>query len=622
MCGIAGVALRDSGVVDGALLDRMTDVLTHRGPDGRGVYVDGPVGLGHRRLAIIDLATGHQPMESADGNLCITYNGEIYNYIELRTQLMALGRRFRTDSDTEVVLQAYAAWDVDFIRRLRGMFAFAIWDRGRRRLLLARDRLGIKPLVYASDERGLRFASELKAILEDRDVPRDLDWDALGAYLTHHYIPAPRTIFRSIRKLPPASYLLWSGDGGAPSIHTYWDLRFTSDVTVDEAERLASLREVLDDSVRRHMISDVPVGAFLSGGVDSSSVVASMARVATGRVKTFSVGFDDESFDELSFARQVAQRYGTEHFETVVKPDVMEILPRLTWQLDEPFADSSTVPTYCVSRITRDQVTVALSGDGGDEAFAGYARYAMALDLHRRMDRGPLRVVQPALRALASLPLRFRGTGFLRILGHDPVTRYHRLATYFALVDGRRLLTSDASRQVSSTDTSRIFRELAAASGSDDYVSCLQYIDIHHYLPDDILTKVDRASMLVSLETRVPLLDHVLLEHAASIPSHLNLRHGTGKHVLKDAVRDRLPAAILSRKKMGFAVPLAGWFRTELRDLARDVLLDGTARQRGIMEPQTVLRLIDSHLQGSRDYSAVLWALLSFELWCRTWLRR
>jgi len=622
MCGIAGLAMRHAAAADTGLLDRMTDVLAHRGPDGRGVYVDGPVGLGHRRLSIIDLNTGSQPMDAVDGDFWITYNGEVYNYTELRAELSALGHRFRTTSDTEVVLQAYVAWGPDSLRRLRGMFAFAIWDRPRRRLLLARDRVGIKPLMYACDEQGLRFASEIKAILEDRDVPRDLDWDALGDYFVHHYIPAPRTIFRAIRKLPPASYLLWSVDAGDPVIHRYWDLPFTVGAAASETERIDRLRDVLDDSVKAHMVSDVPVGAFLSGGMDSSTVVASMARVSPGRVKTFSIGFDDESFDELAYARQVAQRYGTDHVEMIVKPDVVEVLPRLAWQLDEPFADSSAVPTYCVSRITRDHVTVALSGDGGDESFAGYGRYAVAAGLHERVDRSALRMLKPLLRTLAR-PLRgARGAGFLRLLGDDPLTRYHRLVTYSALGGVDAILTSEAARALASTDRLSVFRRLAASAGTDEYLSQLQYIDIHHYLPDDILAKVDRTSMLVSLETRVPLLDHVVMEHAASLPPALKLRDGSGKYILKEAMRDRLPAAILSRRKMGFGVPLASWFRKELRELAHDVLLDGTARQRGIVDDVTVRRILHGHLDGTRDYSAVLWALVSFELWCRTWWQR
>jgi asparagine synthase (glutamine-hydrolysing) len=389
MCGIAGILRQDGAAVDGGLLGRMTDVLAHRGPDGRGLHVDGPVGLGHRRLSIIDLSTGAQPMATVDRALWITYNGEVYNYLELRRELEALGQQFQTTSDTEVILLGYQAWGTDVLARLRGMFAFAIWDGRRRQLFAARDRLGIKPLVYAWDGKALRFGSEIKALLEDEAVARDLDWEAARDYFAHLCVPAPRTIFRSIRKLPPASYLLASPDGGEPQVHRYWTLRMAPDRNIGEAEWIARLRALLEDTVRRHMLADVPVGAFLSGGIDSSTVVATMARVSASPVKTFSIGFDEADFDELAFARQVAGRYGTDHFEMVVKPDVMAILPRLAWQFDEPFADASALPTYCVSKITREHVTVALSGDGGDEGFVGYRRYAEADTLARQAD-GPL----------------------------------------------------------------------------------------------------------------------------------------------------------------------------------------------------------------------------------------
>ncbi|MFI5324719.1 MAG: asparagine synthase (glutamine-hydrolyzing) [Candidatus Rokuibacteriota bacterium] len=623
MCGIAGVFRRDGAPVDMGLLRRMTDILAHRGPDGDGFHVEGPVGLGHRRLAIIDLSTGDQPMASADGSAWIIYNGEIYNYRELRQELIARGFTFRTTSDTEVVLTAYLAWGPECVRRLRGMFAFAIWDERARRLFLARDRVGIKPLVYAWDGRTLRFASELKAILEDPAVPRELDWEAVRDYFTYHYIPAPRTIFQGIRKLPPASYLVCSLDGSEPEITTYWDLHMVPESRSSETEWALELDHLLHEAVRLHMVSDVPVGAFLSGGIDSSSVVACMARASSTPVKTFSIGFDDQDFDELRYARLVAARHGTEHFEMVLKPDVMSVLPRLSWQLDEPFADASAVPTYCVSKITRDHVTVALSGDGGDESFAGYRRYAEAVRMHERMDRGPLTWVKPLLRwAGARRAPGARGREFLQAAGLPAIDRYIRMLTYQTPEALGGLLTEEAAGRVDLGAPLRALRAVAAGSGSEDYVSTLQYLDVHHYLPEDILAKVDRTSMLSSLESRVPLLDHVVMEHAARMPSGLKLRDGHGKHILKEAMRAHLPAEILTRPKMGFGVPLAGWFRGELRDFARDVLTDPRARQRGIVRPEAVARLLETHLEGSRDHSARLWALMSFELWCRNWWDR
>ena len=622
MCGIAGIADISGAPVDPALLQAMTRVQAHRGPDGEGFVHRGAAGLGHRRLAIIDLATGDQPMANDDGSVWIAFNGEIYNYREIRADLQARGLRFRTTSDTEAILRAYEADGPACVHRLRGMFAFAILDERARRVFLARDRAGIKPLVYAWDGHRLLFASELKGILEDPDVSRDLDLDALGDYFTHHYIPAPRTIFRAIRKLPPASTLMLSLDGGDPVVSRYWRLRFAPDDAVAEQEWIQRLRAHLADAVESHMVSDVPIGAFLSGGMDSSTVAALMARASSRPIRTFSIGFDEADFDELAFARQLAARYGTDHYEMVVKPNALDVLPRLAWQLDEPFADSSTVPTYYVSKITREHVTVALSGDGGDESFAGYRRYARAQALHERMDGGLLAGARPALRLLSRLmPAGARGQGYAGLLGAGPIDRYFRLITYQRRETLRRLLADDLAAVADAATDPSGFRRLADDSGAGDYVSALQYIDVETYLPDDILTKVDRASMLVSLESRVPLLDHKFMEFVATIPLSLKLRHGAGKYILKQAMADLLPPDILSRRKMGFGVPLASWFRHELRDMTRDLLLSPRARQRGLVRPAAVEELLRIHDEG-RDCSPRLWALVSLELWCREWLDR
>src|SRR5574337_558832 len=502
MCGIAGVVRGDGGVVENALLRAMTTVLAHRGPDGEGLFLRGPVGFGHRRLAIIDLVTGDQPMLNDDGSVCLIFNGEIYNFRELRRELEARGHRFRTRSDTEVVLRAYEAYGVDCLGRLRGMFAFAIWDQPRGRLFLARDRAGIKPLVYAWDGRRLLFASELKALLQDPSVPRELDWEGLRDYLTFLYVPSPRTIFRGIRKLPPASYLVLDRDRGEPEVRRYWGLRFVPDHGRDEAQWADELRAHLEDAVRSHLMSDVPIGAFLSGGMDSSTVAALMAQTAGSPIRTFSIGFDEADFNELGYARLLARRYGTQHYEFVVKPDALEVLPRLAWQFDEPFADASAVPTYYVAKITREHVTVALSGDGGDEIFAGYLRYARSLALHERLDQLPGLLARPLLR-LAShlLPPGVRGQGYLALLGADPIERYFRLVTYQRSASLRRLLTADAQAQVSPEVSPARFRQLAREGAPLDYVSTLQYLDVRTYRPEDILTKGDRTSMLVSLET-------------------------------------------------------------------------------------------------------------------------
>src|SRR6266436_4954877 len=596
MCGIAGIADVSGRPVDERLLRVMTTVQAHRGPDGEGFVCRGGVGLGHRRLAIIDLVTGEQPMASDDGAIWLVFNGEIYNYRELRGELESRGVHFRTSSDTEVILRAYEVDGPACVRRLRGMFAFAVLDERAGRVFLARDRVGIKPLVYAWDGRRLLFASEIKGILADRSVPRDLDPEALSDYLTYHYVPAPRTIFRSIRKLPPASTLILPLAGGTPVVSRYWQLQFAPDQRTGESEWLERLQGHLADAVKSHMVSDVPIGAFLSGGVDSSSVVALMAQASSTPIRTFSIGFAEADFDELAFARQVATRYGTDHYELVVKPNAVDVLPKLAWHFDEPFADSSAIPTYYVSKITREHVTVALSGDGGDENFAGYRRYARAVALHERFDQGPARLARPFLRlASGLLPVGAPGQAWTGMLGAGPVERYLRLVTFQHRETLRRLLSDDLGELAGSGPNPAVFSRLASEGGAPDYVSTLQQIDMATYLPDDILAKVDRASMAVSLESRVPLLDHRLMEFVATIPSTLKLRNGSGKYLLKQAMARDLPDGILTRRKMGFGVPLGDWFRHELRDMTRDVLLGRQSRQRGVFRLSQVNALLSTH---------------------------
>lgn len=620
MCGIAGLATVDGARVSAATLRAMTDAVAHRGPDGEGHYVEGPVGLGHRRLAIIDLLTGAQPMSTDDGAIRVTYNGELYNFRELRRELEGRGARFRTSSDTEVLLKSYEAFGLECLGRLRGMFAFALWDARRRWLVLARDHVGIKPLVYAWDGRCLRFASEPKAILADREVSRELDWEALGDYLALQYVPSPRTIFRRIRKLPPASYLVLDVETGTLRTGRYWQLRFAPDGGPTEREWVDGLRERLRDAVTSHLVSDVPVGAFLSGGLDSSSVVAMMAR-GGHRARTFSIGFEESGFDELDHARRVARRFAAEHYEMVVKPDALDVVPRLARQFDEPFADASSIPTYYVSKITREHVIVALSGDGGDENFAGYRRYAEALRLHRRLDGRLGRRVTPLLRVASRLlPPGVRGQGYLALLGDTPFGRYARLVSADPAA-WLPVLTAEARAELGDQPArGACLGALAAAAGAPDYVSALQAIDVETYLPEDILTKVDRASMLVSLESRVPLLDRPLMEYLATMPVAFKMADGAGKHVLRRAMQGILPDETLGRPKMGFGVPLGAWFRRELADYTRDVLLGPRARRRGILDPQAVERLLARHRAGPRDLSGRIWTLLCLEQWFREWV--
>jgi asparagine synthase (glutamine-hydrolysing) len=623
MCGIAGIFLQNGDTVGEQPLADMTTCLAHRGPDGDGFFRRGPVGLGHRRLAIIDLVTGDQPMSNDDAGITVVFNGEIYNFRELRRELEVRGWRFRTASDTEVILRAYEEFGLDCLRHLRGMFAFAIWDERRHRLFLARDRVGVKPLVYAWDGRRLLFASEPKAILADPSVPRRLDWEALRDYLTLHYIPSPRTIFADIRKLPPGCFLTVDLAGGEPQVQRYWDLRFEPDSQRREADWLEGLQAHLRDAVRSHLVSDVPIGAFLSGGMDSSTVVALMAGATRGHVRTFAIGFDEASYDELAHARRVAQHHGTQHFELVVKPDALEVLPKLVWQFDEPFADSSAIPTYFVSKITREHVTVALSGDGGDENFLGYSRYARALALHQRLDRFPGVLARSLFRWAARLaPDTLRGHGYVEMLGADPVARYFRLMAFERSAGLRRILSTEAKQQIAPHVTPALFDTLSAASGAPDYASTLQSIDIRCYLPEDILTKVDKASMLVSLESRVPLLDHVLMEFVATMPTGLKFQNGAGKAILKKAMADQLPPQTLTRGKMGFGVPLAEWFRGDLGAYARDVLEGRRTRERGLLDPRAMSTVLDEHQSGTRDRSSQIWALLCLEEWARRWLDR
>ncbi len=621
MCGIAGIVQFDRGPVDAALLDRMTDILRHRGPDGRGTVTLGSVGLGHRRLSIIDLAAGAQPMSTSDGCVWISFNGEIYNYRALRAEYRSRGYHFRTSSDTEVILAAYEADGIDCLRRLRGMFAFAIWDTRRQTLFLARDRLGIKPLVYSYRDGRLLFASELKALLQDPSTPRTLDWQALHDYLTLLYVPSPRTIFSAISKLEPGTYLQLSPDRD-PTLHRYWTLEFAPDLSVQEERWVEGLSAQLQEAIQLHMVSDVPVGAFLSGGLDSSAVVAHMTALDGSRVRTFAVGFDDDAFNELDDARIVARHLGTEHHETIVKPDALEVLPSLAWQFDEPFADSSAIPTYYVARATRDHVTVALTGDGGDEAFAGYTRYARANRLHHLMDLSPLLLLRPFLRlAAGAVPRGMRGRGTLAMLGAPPLDRYMTMVTYQDQASLTRLLDRDARHTLAHLPSSAYLHDRIRQLKAPDYISRLQALDFRTYLPEDILTKVDRTSMLVSLEARVPLLDHVLLEFLARAPASLKLRATQSKYLLRRAVAVRLPDHTLTRRKMGFALPLRDWLRRELYDFTRDLLLAGDAETRWLLNTPEVARLLEEHRTGRRNYTSQLWSLVVLEQWARQWLR-
>ena len=615
MCGIAGILNLDGSPACAADLVAMCTVMTHRGPDDAGFRVDGEVGLGMRRLSIIDLAGGHQPIANEDGRIWAVLNGEIYNYRELRAELERRGHRFATASDTETIVHLYEDHGARCVERLRGMFAFAVWDAEQKTLLVARDRLGIKPLYFTTTGTRLCFASELKALFQLADVPRRVDAGALNHLLAFLTTPADRSILAGVRKLEPA-HLFVAGQGRGPRVERYWDVRFEPDMRTRPADLREELVDRLEEATRMHMVSDVPVGAFLSGGIDSSTVVAMMARASERPVKTFSVGFAEPEFDELVYARQVAHAFGTEHHEAVLEPDVLPSLDDLVWHLDEPFGDSSAIPTYLVSKMAGAEVRVVLSGDGGDELFAGYERYLVE-KRERRFDPLPPALHRLSGRVSGALPSWMRGR---RLLGHHALVgseRYLDAETLFSASERRRLLDPDLAGSLDLEAPTRAAEALLRPGAH--WLSALQEFDLHAYLPLDILTKVDRMSMAHSVEARVPLLDHEVVELCARIPPSLQLHGKTSKYLLKRAMRGVLPEAVLRRPKQGFAVPLGRWFRGQLRDLARDVLLCDTCRERGLLRTDAVREVLDAPARG-RDLDLQTWTLLSVELWCRRFL--
>jgi asparagine synthase (glutamine-hydrolysing) len=619
MCGIAGFVESPNtaspfGLDEGrTLVHRMCDVIRHRGPDDEGIWVDEGVALGMRRLSIIDLSTGHQPIHNEDRSVWIVFNGEIYNFRELRRELEGEGHRFYTSTDTEVIVHAYEQWGTDAITRLRGMFGLAIWDTRSRTLLVARDRIGIKPMHYATANGRFYFGSELKSLLEAPGLPRDLDPGALDHYLSFLYTPRDGSIFKSVRKLPPGHLLTWKG--GRIAIEQYWKMPATETFGGSEAEAVQQLRAVLGDAVRSHMISDVPLGAFLSGGVDSSLVVGLMSEVSSSRVKTFSIGFDEPAFDELEHARRVADHFGTEHHEFVVKPDGVGILDQIVSHFDEPFADSSAIPTWYVSEMARRHVTVVLSGDGGDELFGGYQRYlphprVVAFDRY-----SPRALRRVAAIAAAQLPHGVRGKNFLRHVGRDDQGRYLDAIRFFGADEKPALLTADVQRAIDGPDPETRLARHFERYARLPWPSQMMRFDAETYLPEDVLTKVDRMSMAHSIESRVPLLDNEVIAFASALPASLKIKNGRRKHVLKEVAATLVPRDILDRKKQGFGVPLGTWFRGNLRELFADTLLSPASLQRGYFQPAFVRRLVDEHLAGRRDHTLRLWQLVVFEKW-------
>lgn len=621
MCGIAGYFSKKQYKVELDLLKQMTRTLTHRGPDEEGYFINdkGFVGLGHRRLSIIDLATGQQPLSNEDGTIWISFNGEIYNYQNLIRELEAKGHIFRTRSDTEAIVHAYEEWGTDAVKKLRGMFAFAVWDENRQQLWLARDRVGKKPLYYLDDPKRFVFASEIKAILQAPEVSRQIDYTSFYDYLSLLYVPAPKTIFTSINKLPPGHWALVTAD--AIQVKPYWDLSFFPNNGLGESQMMEDLINILDEATQIRMISEVPLGAFLSGGVDSSGVVALMAKESASPVKTNSISFSVAKYNEAAFAQQVADLFHTDHHEFHVTPEAVSIVEKLAWHYDEPFADSSAVPTYYVSETARKNVTVSLSGDGGDENFAGYRRYYFDMRENAVRNLVPAMLRTPVFRTMGRLypkadflPQVFRGKAFISNVARDPIDAYYFSISALYGEEKRKLVSPDILNQIGDYRTRDLFYDLYKNAPADDHLSKIQYLDIKTYLCDDILTKVDRASMAVSLEVRCPILDHVFMEYAAKIPSKYKLVGKDGKHIFKNALKKYLPDDILYRKKMGFGVPVEEWLRKDLKDYGENMVLNGEA-SRQYLEAPMLENFWREHQSRLRNRSTELWIIMMLNLW-------
>jgi len=625
MCGICGVLDYKGAIIKEGLLLCMCQAMRHRGPDDEGIFINGhndgvSVGLGHRRLKIIDLyKTGHQPMSNEDKTIWLVFNGEIYNFKELKTELLKKNHIFQSNTDTECVIHLYEEYGEDCVSYLRGMFTFAIWDRKRECLMLARDRIGKKPVLYHHKFGKFCFASEFCALLASGFIDREINSEAIDYYLTFGYIPAPLTIYKDVFKLPPAHILILKDD--VITLRKYWELNYQDKITISEQEAAEEVLKLLREAVKIRLYSDVPLGAFLSGGVDSSAVVALMSRLSEKKVKTFSIGFSEAAYNELGYARRVAQEYGTEHHEFVVKPKAMDILPLLVERYGEPHADSSCIPTYYVACQTKKYVTVALNGDGGDELFAGYERYwAMLLAENFQKLPYPLRIIGSSFAGL--LPdstnpknkLR-RIKRFAQAMTLPVVKRYKRWVGIFDDNLKSELYSKDFSCRISGYNAEKCIAMFLDSKSGLSLLDRLLLTDTMTYLPNDLLVKVDITSMSCSLEARSPFLDHVLMEFAASLPVEYKMNGSIRKHILKQAVKDLVPASNIYRPKMGFGLPVAAWFRNELKEFLSDHLFSSQALSRGYFKPETVKGMFDRHVSGKNDYSSQLWALLMLEMW-------
>ena len=626
MCGIVGLFdTRGQRDIDAALVRHMNDTQRHRGPDGSGIHCEPGLAFGHRRLSVIDISLGQQPLANEDGSVLVCYNGEIYNFQQLRAELLEHGHRFRTRSDTEVIVHAWEQWGEACVEHFRGMFAFGLWDRNRRCLFIARDRLGVKPMFYAMRPDGMfAFGSELKSLLALPGLSRTMAPQAIEDYFAYGYIPEPRTIFQCVEKLPPGYRLTQQMFEPLAQPQRYWDVCFQQNTRLGEDEARQELVERLSDAVRMRLIAEVPLGAFLSGGVDSSAVVALMAGVSSAPVNTCSIAFDNKAYDESAYAAEVARQYGTRHHVQTVDTDDYGLIDTLAALYDEPYADSSAIPTFRVCQLARQRVTVALSGDGGDESFAGYRRYKYAVAEERLRRLMPAMARRPLFGMLGKLypkadwaPRLFRARSTFESLARDLVDGYFHGVSLMSDSMREQLFTPSFRASLQGYRASDVLRAHAGTAEFDDPLSLIQYLDIKTYLPGDILTKVDRASMAHALEVRSPLLDHELVEWAATLPPHFKLRAGEGKHIFKRAMTGHLPHNILYRRKQGFAVPLAEWFRGPLRERVRQALTGNGLLSTGIFRSDYLHKLVDQHLSGRRDFSAPIWTLLMFDAFLR-----
>lgn len=621
MCGICGIV--DYGaVVNENVIGRMCAAMKHRGPDGEGAYINKGafVGLGHRRLKIIDLSeSGHQPMANENGSIWITFNGEIYNYRDLRIGLEGKGHKFKSSTDTETIIHLYEEYGEDCLKYLRGMFAFAIWDEKEQLLLIARDRVGKKPLLYHKNENKFCFASEFESLLSSNLIKKEIDSKAINYYLSFGYIPAPFTIYKDVFKLPPAHFLLLKN--AKLILKQYWQLDYSKKINISEIDAADETRRLLSEATKIRLHSDVPLGAFLSGGIDSSVVVGLMSQTSSQRVKTFSVGFEDDDYNELNYARVIAKRFDTEHHEFIVKPKALEILPLLVERYGEPYADSSCIPTFYVAKETKQFVTVALNGDGGDELFAGYERYQAMLgsDIYRGM---PVIIRGLLSKLIAKLPDSVNPKNKLRrikrLFGAIDLPKEERYLRWIGIVDQplkKYLYSEDFTRLTYGYSELKFIEPFLNSKNSLSLIDSLLYTDTMTYLPNDLLVKVDITSMANSLEARSPFLDQEVMEFVAGLPSNYKLRIFNKKHILKKAVKGLIPQEILRRKKMGFGVPIGKWFRTDLKVLLHDTLLSQDSLSRGYFDPAAVRFMVEQHISAKKDYAFILWALLVLELW-------